>query len=159
MSAHDGDIAQALSGSFPPTEFDCWENFKELVSREFLPNERAQGTPPLVRPRYLFRGLGDEAWHLEPAFDRTFRSLPVCDRPARHDLLLGNFRRECLHFPDYREDIGDDMRCLALAQHFGLPTRLLDWTESPYIGKRPEFPSGMTAGLRTTMSSWVMSGR
>ncbi len=25
--------------------------------------------------------------------------------------------------------------------------------------KRPEFPSGMTAGLRTTMSSWVMSGR
>jgi YVTN family beta-propeller protein len=27
------------------------------------------------------------------------------------------------------------------------------------LGKRPEFPSGMTAGLRTTMSSWVMSGR
>jgi DNA invertase Pin-like site-specific DNA recombinase len=26
-------------------------------------------------------------------------------------------------------------------------------------GKRPEFPSGVTAGLRTTMSSWVMSGR
>jgi integrase len=26
-------------------------------------------------------------------------------------------------------------------------------------GKRPEFPSGMTAGLRTTMSSWLMSGR
>ena len=30
---------------------------------------------------------------------------------------------------------------------------------SQYIRKRPEFPSGMTPGLRTTMSSWVMSGR
>jgi acetate kinase len=27
------------------------------------------------------------------------------------------------------------------------------------LSKRPEFPSGMTPGLRTTMSSWVMSGR
>ena len=27
------------------------------------------------------------------------------------------------------------------------------------FSKRPEFPSGMTPGLRTTMSSWVMSGR
>jgi len=30
---------------------------------------------------------------------------------------------------------------------------------SALMGKRPEFPSGMTACLRTTMSSWVMSGR
>jgi len=151
MGAHDGD-AQGLSSGFPAMQFDCWEKFKGFISADLLARDNPQGDPLPVWPRYLFRGQGDEAWHLEPAFDRTFISLPDHERAAKHKLLLTNFKHECRHFPDYRDDIEDDMRCLALAQHFGLPTRLLDWTESPYIAAYFAFRAHLSIDRGTGVS-------
>jgi predicted signal transduction protein with EAL and GGDEF domain len=52
-----------------------------------------------------------------------------------------------------RAQLEDDIRQ-------AIETRQFELYYQPQVErKRPEFPSGMTAGLRTTMSSWVMSGR
>lgn len=94
----------------------------------------------------FFRGQADAEWPLQSKFDR------VIDKLARkHDWsdqdrrlaaqkiereLLDEFNNAChrisgdTELPKEREG-GNEI--MAFAQHFGVPTSLLDWTRSPYI--------------------------
>jgi hypothetical protein len=138
MSTSDDVSPGKVSVEFPGERTISWEEFKTFVSTELL-SDRTESktgerdTAALPIPRYLFRGQGDENWNLVSNFDRTFESLPDVDRDAMHELLLKCFREECVHYPQYERDVNDKDRRLALAQHYGLPTRLLDWTDSPYV--------------------------
>jgi len=46
--------------------------------------------------------------------------------------ILQRFRERSIPYQPTRVEEEWDM--LFLMQHFGVPTRLLDWTENPYIG-------------------------
>jgi len=85
---------------------------------------------------WVFRGHGDVDWHLEPTLARYYRShreniKPVSYYPRELD-SIHKFRKSAhLHL---RRLPGDEklLEWLAVMQHFGAPTRLLDFTFSPY---------------------------
>jgi FRG domain len=129
MSVDNKDITSVAPSQIPERPFASWEEFKSYVSTDLLP-VKSRSDPD---PRYLFRGQGDAEWPLVSKFERTFESLPNFDRTAMHEVLWRYFMEECEDFKDYKSVTATEKGFLALAQHHGLPTRLLDWTDSPYI--------------------------
>lgn len=83
-----------------------------------------QGPSALIEP--VFRGQADASWELIPAL---LRAGPY-DKLAE-DRLLHEFQRGARPFllqpPQGR------LQWMGLAQHHGLPTRLLDWSESALV--------------------------
>lgn len=77
------------------------------------------------RSRYAFRGLSDVDYRLETTLIRLGGDYPVLERH-----LLRNFSKYALRNVVERDSV---WHWLAVAQHYGLPTRLLDWTYSPFI--------------------------
>lgn len=76
------------------------------------------------RSDYVYRGMGNSNWDLHTSLWRlggNFREL--------ESHLLRNFRK----YAQVKSRPKSQWTWLALAQHHGLPTRLLDWTYSPYV--------------------------
>jgi FRG domain len=80
--------------------------------------------------KYWFRGHARVKWSLTPSALRYRRE---ADR-KRALKLVSEFKRVAeikLPRPPGSED---ELKWVQLAQHYGIPTRLLDWTESATIG-------------------------
>lgn len=96
---------------------------------------------------WAFRGQRDAKWSLDPAIDRaSLRSvkLPTDDgRDSTDEVLLNPFGNEKNMLEEFRcrahnflkSTPADDeiLDWLALMQHYGAPTRMLDFTYSPYV--------------------------
>jgi len=81
---------------------------------------------------YLYRGQRDEddKWELTPALFRQEKVL-YGNWSNFEKALLKTFEKYALPFIDSIPQRKIDW--MALAQHHGLPTRLLDWTENPLV--------------------------
>lgn len=77
------------------------------------------------RSPFVFRGLSDTSYPLETSLIRL--GGPYWEL-EKH--LLRNFRK---YAQSVAGELGSFWHLLAVAQHHGLPTRLLDWTYSPYV--------------------------
>jgi hypothetical protein len=94
------------------------DNFIEFCSLiETLPN----GT--------MYRGVRKSSFELVPSLARA----SVDHRPIAEleSILLNRFRNESLPFLSRRP--ANDFELLTIAQHHGLPTRLLDWSRAPFV--------------------------
>ncbi|MDY0967585.1 FRG domain-containing protein [Sphingomonas sp. CFBP9021] len=105
---------------------DSWDHFK----KEVITDQFADGM--FLRGRFLFRGQGDAEWRLMSSFDRWYNGAPDA-KMATANNLLDYFMAECEQHELPNNFLNDRNSWLGLAQHHGLPTRLLDWSESPYV--------------------------
>lgn len=102
------------------------ESWHELAS--LIEQKSGQG--------WIFRGVTDAKHRLIPKIGRpdarknvvTGRTEPFS--PEHEQRMIDEFRR--IGRPHFGH-ISDPLELLAVGQHHGLPTRLLDWSESPLV--------------------------
>ena len=78
---------------------------------------------------YWFRGNSDFTYELIPS---ALRHKKQQERDVALNLVT-DFRRLAEIKVDHRPENGDTLKWLQLAQHYGLDTRLLDWSENAAI--------------------------
>lgn len=84
--------------------------------------------------RYIFRGQGDESWKLIATFDRYYGNLPFEQRKEIENSLIEEFKRLCIYWEGKEKfKTYNNLQLMSAGQHYGLPTRLLDWTYSLYV--------------------------
>ena len=121
----------AAGGNAVPPPYKCkvfntWEDFEWI--RGALPGRHDDD----VYKNYIFRGQGNATWPLRSTFDRIYSDKQAASRDTLAKDLIREFYEECERYSPWRYGV-DDPRVLAMAQHHGLPTRLLDWSFSPYV--------------------------
>src|SRR4051812_49396847 len=78
----------------------------------------------------IFRGVAKSSYKLVPSLGRQASKTPEDLLKFEYVLLL-EFRRRAL--PYLKVVPSSDLDWTFLAQHYGIPTRLLDWTTNPLV--------------------------
>ena len=107
-----------------------WKDFAETL--EHLKLERNWLSP------WVFRGQTDSDWTLKPSILRVLQRHGIdrqmgigFERTICREFFSKAHLFEDFKFREFKE--GNILLTFTLMQHYGSPTRLLDWTESPYI--------------------------
>jgi hypothetical protein len=113
-------------------ELASWDSFASRVAA------LAYGSPTI--PRFVFRGQANESWSLEPKLARILRESGVKtsqDGEQVERRVLHQFESRAHHFVTAGQlqtfMFAKRMARWTIMQHYGAPTRLLDWTESAYV--------------------------
>lgn len=79
----------------------------------------------------LYRGQNSASWELKPKLFRNSMPLDFSSINDYEKWLLKEFKRKA--YPYLETKPNNDWEWLALGQHHGLATRLLDWTTNPLV--------------------------
>jgi hypothetical protein len=106
-----------------------WKGLERLIDK-FILGGGPWGTP------YFFRGQANVEWNnLKPMLIRSINLINTNDVYQLERRAMIIFRSQAhryikLHTFDYPKEC---FEWLPIMQHYGAPTRLLDWTASPYV--------------------------
>src|SRR5215212_1108543 len=79
----------------------------------------------------IYRGIKSVQYPLIPKIGRIVPPESIGSREANEKEILRLFKERALRFLDFMPST--DWEWLAIGQQYGLPTRLLDWTENPLV--------------------------
>ncbi|AUQ27074.1 FRG domain-containing protein [Dickeya zeae] len=83
---------------------------------------------------YIYRGHADADWRLESTLERVLgTSLSNSDTNIYEEHYLNLFKSKYHIYNDNNHEPKSKLAWLSVMQHYGAPTRLIDFTESPYI--------------------------
>jgi hypothetical protein len=97
-----------------------WTELNDELFRDtwYAPHGRFRGP-------FVYRGVSNATWDLQTSLMRL---------GGRYDQVEGSLLRNFRKYGHRSHDTGESFwHWLAVAQHHGLPTRLLDWSMSPHV--------------------------
>ncbi len=101
-----------------------------------------------------FRGNGRDQFKLVPTLYRHASQKSESEHRKLEVELMARFRQRSI--PYLTRDLQDDWDALFFMQHYGVPTRLLDWTENPLVGLYFALMSSRSARSKTSAIVWVL---
>ena len=102
---------------------ETWDNFIRRIKKLSTSSDKC-----------VYRGHTED-YELATSLERVRKYFDIkgSDLPGIEEQLIRNFRRRFQGERD--EDLNKDkLYCISIMQHYGAPTRLLDFTWSPYVG-------------------------
>lgn len=87
-------------------------------------------------PNWIFRGHANHTWRLVTSLQRAFHATGITtteERVAFENSVIGFFQERARLHLQHPPDDHDLLGWLAAMQHYGAPTRLQDWTQSPFV--------------------------
>lgn len=117
-----------MKSSYRILKYENWHELKKDIIKDLC------GGDIFPNNRFIFRGQKDENWKLITTFDRMYGALSFEKRKIIESSLINNFTQLCIEW-DGRTNFKKytNLQLMSIGQHYGLPTRLLDWTYSLYI--------------------------
>ncbi|MFT6845091.1 MAG: hypothetical protein ACJAUV_001281 [Flavobacteriales bacterium] len=104
---------------FTEKEFENWGELKSFLSS--------------LNSNWVYRGQSDYSWKLESSIDRTYLEVDMDNKKQLFEkFCIHDFKRNP-HLYSNKYSIHSDFQTLSLLQHYGSPTRLLDFSRSQYV--------------------------
>lgn len=99
---------------FEVVEISTWHDLKSAFNE--------------LSPNTIYRGQSQAKWDLESSIDR----ISILNKTQVEKRLISEIKKRLNFFPQtYRPK--SDLEILLYLQHYGAPTRLIDFTHSPYV--------------------------